>query len=330
MSRSSAADQPPGGRPESAPEPNAGTALQALSDRTTAGDDLCALAAALRAQHGEGVAAVLYYGSCLRAGNAGDGIADFYVLVDRYRDAGMGWLRAGLNRLLPPNVFYLETSWQHTTLRAKYAVISVAQFQHGVTGGWWLPYLWGRFAQPSGVLWCREPALEQSIYAWLEHALQYFVSQCAPLLPASFDAEQLWQTGLSCSYRTELRAERSDRILGLFAYWPDYYRAQTQRALSAAGWLDAVKDGQFQVSIPAAPRRRCRWRWRARIAVGKPLALLRLIKSLLTFRGALDYAVWKIERHSGQQVALPGYARRWPLLGGWVVLWQLLRRGSLR
>lgn len=311
--------------------------LKALQAQTIAGDDLQALASAIRAEHAQGcsqtVAAIVYYGSCLRSGNAGDGIADFYVLVDRYRDANMGWLRAGLNRLLPPNVFYLETPWQNTTLRAKYAVISIEQFQHGVTGGWLLPYLWGRFAQPSGVLWCRDEALQNSIYSWLSQALVYFVQQATPLLSPTFSAKQLWQTGLARSYRTELRAERGDRVAGLFDYWPEYYTRQTWQALVSLGWLDSehsVDAESWSVNISDRLRKRTHWRWRWRVLAGKPLALLRLIKSLLTFRGAIEYAAWKIERHSGQPVNLPDYARRWPLLGGWVVLWQLLRRGSLR
>lgn len=308
-------------------------ALQALQARTTAGEDLQALAKAIRVEHGEAVVAIVYYGSCLRSGNAGDGIADFYVLVERYQDAKMGWLRAGLNRLLPPNVFYLETPWQDTTLRAKYAVISIDQFQNGVTGGWLLPYLWGRFAQPSGVLWCRDKALQNSIYHWLSQALVYFVKQTAPLMPSKFNVRQLWQTGLARSYSTELRAERGERVAGLFDYWPEYYTEQTWQALISLGWLSpnqSVEAKTWSTEIPEKLKKRTNRRWYWRVLAGKPTALLRLIKSLLTFRGAVEYAAWKIERHSGQPVDLPDYARRWPLLGGWVVLWQLLRRGSLR
>lgn len=305
-------------------------ALQILQSKTVAGADLQALAKALREEHGETVAAVLYYGSCLRSGNAGDGIADFYVLVDDYHAAKMGWVRAKLNQCLPPNVFYLETPWEETTRRAKYAVISVAHFEQGVSGEWLLPYLWGRFAQPCGVLWCRDNTLKQSIYTWLSQALHYFVRESAPLLPADFSSEQLWQTGLTRSYQTELRAERSERILGLFDYWPDYYSEQTEHALQCTGWLRSSTGGRFHLEITETNRRRCQRRWQCRTWLGKPLALMRLIKSLLTFRGALDYAAWKIERHSGHAVIVTDFARRWPLIGGWTILWQLLRRGSLR
>jgi len=305
-------------------------ALKALQQKTTIGDDLQALAAALKHEHGQAVVAILYYGSCLRSGNASDGIADFYVLVDSYRNANMGVLRAGLNRLLPPNVFYLETSWKNQKLRAKYAVISIDQFEIGVSGGWFLPYLWGRFAQPSGVLWSASEDLSERLYVGLSEALKHFVEQIAPLLPDDFEVADLWRTGLRQSYKTELRAEREERILGLYDYWPEYYIIQTQQALKSLNWLQTSMGSHCQTKIPIKYRKRSKHAWRLRILLGKPLALLRLIKSLLTFRGALEYAVWKIERHSGRPVNLPEYARRWPLLGGWVVLWQLLRRGSLR
>ena len=43
-----------------------------------------AMAETIRRRFGEPVAAILFYGSCLRAGTT-EGIMDFYVLVDRYR-----------------------------------------------------------------------------------------------------------------------------------------------------------------------------------------------------------------------------------------------------
>ena len=73
------------------------------------------LADAMRARHGETVAAILFYGSCLRqdpSDEPPEGIQDFYVIVDCYRDAYPGWWPAFANRLLPPNVFYIEETWE--------------------------------------------------------------------------------------------------------------------------------------------------------------------------------------------------------------------------
>ncbi len=58
-------------------------------------------------RHGSAVAAVLFYGSCLRR-RTSEGVLDFYVLVDTYRDAYHSHLLAWANAALPPNVFYLQ------------------------------------------------------------------------------------------------------------------------------------------------------------------------------------------------------------------------------
>src|SRR5918995_4020705 len=91
-----------------------------------------AIADLLRERHGT-TAAVLFYGSCLRQAVAPsdppEGVLDFYVLVDAYRAAYPGRLLALANALLPPNVFHLQLPWQGQIVRAKYAVISIAQFR---------------------------------------------------------------------------------------------------------------------------------------------------------------------------------------------------------
>ncbi|NCP78777.1 MAG: hypothetical protein GW833_06415, partial [Desulfuromonadales bacterium] len=65
------------------------TPLEKLLQQWTAGPlpvGIAALAEAARARH-RGVAAVLFYGSCLRSGRADEGLADLYLLVDNYSDA---------------------------------------------------------------------------------------------------------------------------------------------------------------------------------------------------------------------------------------------------
>ena len=76
---------------------------------------LSALADAARALHGDSVRAVLFYGSCLRTGNIHDGLVDLYLLVDDYRAAFKSRTLAILNRLMPPNVFYLEIPFEGQT-----------------------------------------------------------------------------------------------------------------------------------------------------------------------------------------------------------------------
>ena len=71
------------------------------------------LASEIASSHGETVLGVLFYGSGLRD-QTDDGVLDFWVVVDDYRLAYQNGLLAFVNRVAPPNVFYLER--EHDTL----------------------------------------------------------------------------------------------------------------------------------------------------------------------------------------------------------------------
>jgi len=63
---------------------------------------------------------------------------------------------------------------------------------------------------------------------------------------------------------------------------------------------------------------------------GKALSLLRLAKAVFTFRGGVDYILWKLERHSGVKIEASERVRRHPLIYGWGLAWRLYRQGILR
>jgi hypothetical protein len=54
------------------------------------------------------------------------------------------------------------------------------------------------------------------------------------------------------------------------------------------------------------------------------------LKGALTFKGGLDYILWKIERHSGVRVEVGPKLRRLPPLAILVVFWRLYRKGAFR
>ncbi len=64
--------------------------------------------------------------------------------------------------------------------------------------------------------------------------------------------------------------------------------------------------------------------------LGKALTVLRLMKGVFTFDGAVDYAAWKIERHSGITPKLSPWQRRHPILASPALLWRLYRQGAFR
>jgi hypothetical protein len=279
------------------------------------------LADAIRARHGA-VAAVLFYGSCLRQPAAAaappEGLLDFYVVVDRYRDAYPSRLLALANRLLPPNVFHVAAAWRGEPVRAKYAVIDMAQFRRGLSRESLQTSLWARFAQPCRLVWVRDAQARAAIGAALADAVITMVAATAPLLEPGAGPERLWLRGFEETYRAELRTEGAARARDIYESSREHYDAITPWAVALAG------------VAPGRGRRSAQTRWAGRRALGKTLSVLRLSKSAFTFDGGVDYILWKIERHSGVRLPVSPWQRRHPLLASPVFLWRLYRLGAIR
>lgn len=292
-----------------------------------------ALVERLLAQYGEAAQAILFYGSCFRTGDDTDGLVDLYVLVDHYRSHSQGWGQLLLHKVLPPTVFYLEMPFEDRVVRTKYTVLSLTDFQRGITG-WFHSYLWGRFAQRTGILYARDQNVMQEVHTALAQAVLTFFARVLPLLPPDFEARDVWQRGLSSSYRAELRAEPPSAAARLFDAATDYYEQITPAVMGAMPFpVEILSDRtpiRYHAAISAPMRLRSRLGWAIRRVQGKALSVLRLLKGLLTFRGGVDYILWKIERHSGVKIELTPRLQRHPLLAKGVILWRLYRRSAFR
>ena len=292
------------------------------------------LARALLARYGDAALAILFYGSCFRKGDDAGGIVDLYLIVDSYPHAFRRSSHAFLNRLLPPNVFYLEVPYEGRVTRAKYAVFSMKDLRRGVSTDWFHSYLWGRLAQPAGIVYARNARTAAAVHRALARAVVTFVSRVLPVMPPRFRGIELWRKGLALSYGAELRSERGDRIDELIGADPDRYAAAARFAMRAVPSPVAAAGGAsgtwYRTTIPASRRMAGRIAWRVRSIQGKLLSVLRLVKGLFTFRNGLDYILWKIERHSGIRVRVDPRLRRLPLVGTGLLFWRLYRRGAFR
>jgi hypothetical protein len=285
-----------------------------------------ALGERLRERFGSHALALLFYGSCRRAHDDTGGIVDLYVLVDGYRAAYANWLPAIANRLLAPNVYYLEIPYAGRTARAKYAVVSLDRFERGIER-WFHPYLWGRFAQPCGLLYAADEAVRRRVVAALRCAVEHFAARTLPQLPARFDARTLWTSGLRLTYAAELRSERPERIARHYADAEDELDTRTRALATDAQW-EVAAAGCWRNPSERADRLRSTCGWIVCRAQGKLLSFLRLLKASFTFDGGLSYLVWKIERQSGVRVEITPFMRRFPRLGGIGAMWRTWRRGG--
>jgi hypothetical protein len=292
---------------------------------------LDSLLAHLRARHGDAINCVLLYGSCLRSGDIFDGLLDIYLICDDYHSAYTSRTMAAANWLLAPNVFYAEVDFEGKTLRSKYAVMSTADFRRGCSMAWFESYIWGRFSQPSRILYCRDEVTHNSIENCLLNAARTFLQRTAPLLPDHGSIVELWEGALALSYGSELRTEKSGRAGELARASQDYFETVSEQLVGSLPFhfqLEQHRDAQhYHSDTTVSQKRSARFSWQLRRVHGTIMSILRLVKALFTFEGGIDYIAWKLQRHSGQEIIVPDKVRRYPLLFSWGFFWRLYRRG---
>jgi len=287
---------------------------------------------AIRGRHRSGIAAVIFYGSCLRQRDIKPAsmVFDFFVLVDDYRRFyGRRW-PALANRLMPPNVFQIAAAGEDGRLQAKYAVVSLAQFGELVSPATFHSYFWARFAQPTRLVYARDSQAKAAVIRALAQSVTTMAGRAAGLMQGNFTACDFWKEAFRQTYAAELRAERAVR--GEHVYLADAarYDALTEPALTAAGLHPLrLPDGRLTLGGDGG-RSTAKLVWALRRIFGKLLSVARLIKAVFTFDGGLDYILWKIERHSGITTPVSDWQRRHPLLAAPSLAWRLYRRGAFR
>lgn len=266
------------------------------------------LASQIRTSH-QGVRAVLFYGSGLWLEPAPDTVFDFYVLVDSYRTFDKRRAHALLGRLLPPNVYYLDSG----AGRAKVAVMRVDQFLRAAAGESLHPQIWARFSQPCRLLYAANDDARRMVVSALARAVITFHEQTLPLLAGTdIEPHALWVRGLTQTYGNEWRSEGAPRAEQIYKAARAQLDARTRLA------LELSRAGRSVVTVGIR-------RW-----IGKFVYFLQLVKAVFTFEGGVDYALYKIERQSGVRLEASDFQRRHPLLSAWPLVWQAWRRGALR
>ncbi|MDB2438900.1 hypothetical protein N9W89_09305 [Hellea sp.] len=278
---------------------------------------------AIAARHPNRVQAFMYYGSSLRDLDDAEKMLDFYVIVDSYRKTHKNLIRALLNRLIPPAVYYYEQTDANGVLSTcKYSIISMAEFQKRCGAHALLSMVWGRFCQPSVMLFPKDDLIAERLMASRETAVKHMAAQIAPLIDDPITSTQFWAKGFYESYRTELRPESSEgRAAEIVARYGDRYAR-----LTTALYGPPDKDGLY--ILPNTPAGPTKTNWLLRRLIGKPTAALRVINSAATFDGGLDYVLRKLKNHSGVTIEPTPFQRKHPVICSPVLGWKLWRKGA--
>jgi len=280
---------------------------------------ISAVAEAARLRHDQATVAVLFYGSCLRQRGDQGKVVDLLLLAESYEEAHSSRIARVLNGLLPPNVYYLEVLFEDRQIAAKYAVVTLTQFEVLVTPRTLQPYFWARFAQPTVLMWARDNEIRRRVHVALSQSVVTMIGESQGLMSGTWTPAELWTRAFTETYRTELRAERADQAHRL-------YEASAERY----DHLTRIVTGNGVAALHPEESRRADRRWWQRRMLGKLLSVLRLIKASFTFQDGAAYLVWKIRRHSGVQIELTSWQRRHPILASPVLAWRLYRAGGFR
>ena len=286
----------------------------------------------IREKHGDALLAILVYGSWLRGKR--DTMLDFYVLVDDFHTLDSAW-QGWMCRLLPPNVYQIhhrnnDPQSDSPELRAKYALLTLSRFHKAMKDDFH-SYFWARFAQPCEILYVRDEATRVVLKDALNSAATTFVRRVVPAMGDSFSSAELWTHGLALTYQCELRTESSNRGESIYDFDPAYYDGVTSAyAHESSSLSNNDVDNRYLNQSGGYSRKLSSVTWWLRRMQGKLLSALRLVKAAFTFNEAMEYLLWKIERHSGVYIEPTQRQLNHPLIFAWPLLWKLYQRGAFR
>ena len=278
---------------------------------------------AIATRHPDRVLAFMYYGSSLRDLDDAEKMLDFYVIVDSYRKTHKNPVRALLNRLIPPAVYYYEQTDENGVLSTcKYSIISIAEFEKRCSDQALLSMVWGRFCQPSIMLFPKNELLAERLMASRVTAIRHMAAQIAPMIERPVTSTEFWAKGFYESYRTELRPESSEgRAAEIVARYDERYQRLTTTLFGPAD-----KDGLY--IIPKTSSGPAKTKWFLRRLFGKPMTAIRVINNAATFEGGLDYVLRKLKNHSGVTIDPTPFQRKHPVICSPILGWKLWRKGA--
>jgi hypothetical protein len=279
--------------------------------------------------HPAGIRAVIGYGSWYLDGlRKPASFADVYVVVDDYVGFGEKPFHAWMNRVLPPNVYFLWRDGEdHAVVRGKYNVISSADLERECGPRQRDVYTAGRLTKLLWVARLRDEATREWLLARLVDAHCALAPVALSLLPERFARDDFSLELLGLSYRGEPRLEGWERVRALHGAHAERYRelhgvllaafAESTGLLEPApGGFRKRADAEWARIGRAARRLLRRSRWRG---------YLRWPRIVLTEPNLADLAASEAERKAGVRIHVTPRLRRHPFLYGLPEFLRVLR-----
>ncbi len=329
---------------ESSPHPDLDAALAWGLDDPVA-DDARFLSEFLARAFGSGSVAVIHYGSRAQGRQPrADSAFDFFVVVDRYRDAydslaatvGTSYsprVATALAHVLAPNVISV-TSRNGAELRAKCCVISLGDFQRACSPRRRDHFTQGRLFQWVLISWMRNAESGDAIRRAIANARAGTFAWGRPSLPDRFTVDDYARILLARSLAGEIRPEVGDHARTLVAAQQDALRAiyapllthlVAEGALVAEAAHGPVDPATTTYRLRVGPTRLDRMRVSLYFQRSKLRATERLLKHVILYEGWLDYIVRKVERSGDTPIVLTRREQRWPLVFLWPRFFRYLR-----
>lgn len=287
------------------------------------------IAESVQLTFGSSTLAIIHYGSHAQGSGARPESAyDFFVIVDRYREAyrtmaarSMGGFSANtarlLNHILPPNAVALRAPLSDPPTILKCGILSLRDFIRACSPRARDHFVAGRLFQAVQLVWARDPATRAAVLDALIETRARTFDWGRVFLPARFDVEGYCRALLEASFAAEIRPEAGERIAVLLDAQRDTLLRVYGALLEHLAQRGILSRDAGVYADPRPPGRLPRLRMRLYFARSNLRATLRWLKYVALFEGWLDYIVHKLERRSGVTLVLTPRERRWPLLFIW-------------
>ncbi|MGC8685299.1 MAG: hypothetical protein ACP5T7_06400 [bacterium] len=282
-------------------------------------------------QHFDSVECIFMYGSMLNSQlSTPTSFPDFYIIVDDYKMFYGSNIHAILNRILPPNSYFLRLEQNGLSLSSKYCVLDT----HALNTTTHYPelkdfFVAGRLAKRIGILYVRDKAFLSQFMNAVYNAMQFNVMFTLSEMNGAFSLEDFIIHLLGLSYRAEVRTETQEKIINLYNSEKSFYQRLYSLFLEQEVMLGTVKKidnglytttrpyftKQYMDSFIKQSRRRAVYRWP---------------KGIYTFSNYVEYLELKVERTTGEKLILSKWDRRFPLIFGWRHLFRLLKNKAIK